>query len=535
MKPSRTKRLQHALLALLIVASSLSGSLLLPQRAHAQLVVHDPFNGIFNSLTSVSTAAEKVQGYVLNPLAWAVSKSVLQSIVNSTIKWVNSGFNGSPAFVTNLNKTLQNVGDTTANSFIKQLQTNGSIKSPFQTQVASAVSTNYLQSTASNGFFSKNPFTLGKASSNPTAFLTGGTSGFSQGGWDAWLSTSMNSANNPYGATLLANSAITSQVAGAQSQQSQEYLAGSGFASWRGNCQTSTTGQSTSGSASSASTCLDNSTPDAKTGLCSDGSYPIGTSVTNLTGSSNTTSLSGNSTCQSQNIITPGNAIAGLTSKSLGSGIDTLVNTHNFQEVLSSFLTQMVNQVLSSSGLFGTSQSSSSSSSSSASSTSSSTASSTSTTSALLTSFSQTLSQQSSQLQTFANEWGTIEAAAQSAKAAVLASTCYPNAQTTVSAVIQPIITEATTEITNAQTSITELAKIQAEIPSTSTTTDTTTQVAQASSDYSTFLSSSTLPSDTDISYAATQSTDSGTSTPQTLLTEMNQITQAAKTCVVTQ
>ncbi len=102
--------------------------------------------------TAITSQFQLLKGTSLDPIAWAVSKAVLQSVVNSTVKWINSGFNGSPAFATNLSKTLQAVGDTQANLFIQQLTSNSAIKSPFQSQVASAVSSNYLQSTAANGF-----------------------------------------------------------------------------------------------------------------------------------------------------------------------------------------------------------------------------------------------------------------------------------------------------------------------------------------------------------------------------------------------
>jgi hypothetical protein len=483
-------------LVLLIMISSISAAFVSPQKAHAQLAVVDAFNGVFNSLTSVSTAAEKLQGYVLNPLAWALEKAVLQSVVNSTVKWVNSGFNGSPAFATNLNKTLQQVGDAQANSFIQQLQSNGSIKSPFQTQVASAVSTNYLQSTSATSYFTQNPFTLGTVSSNPTAFLAGGSSGFAQGGFNALLSTAMNSGNNPYGATILANQALNTQVAGAQNTQKTELQWGNGFLSYRGNCQTPTTGKSTTGI--------------------------------------NLTSLTGNSGCQSQNIITPGGAISSSLYKSLGSGVDTLVTASQFNELVGALMSQLINHVLGGGGLFGLTQSS---------------ASTGGTTyfnqtepaatqsvdggtidASVAASFSETLTGQLTQLQTFQSEWNSIDAAAQSAAASLESNPCANN-ESVLSNVVEPVISQATTELSNANTSITALTSIQNETPAANSTAASTAQIAQASSDYSTFLASATVPSDSDISYAATQSITTGTSTPPSLYSEMNEIAQAAPAC----
>lgn len=464
-------------------------------------------NFIQNTFTAIATAAEKLKGFTLDPIAWAVAKAVLQSVVNSTIKWVNSGFNGAPAFATNLNSTLGQVGDTAANQFIQQLGTNSSIKSPFQSQVASAVSTNYFQSTGANGFFATNPFTLGASSPNPTAFLAGGTSGFAQGGWNAWLSTAMNSSNNPYGATLLATQALGGQVANAQSVQKTELNWGNGFLSWRGNCQTTTSG-------------------GTQAGAPNPGGGTQGTA-----GTSGTVSLSGNSGCQSQNIITPGSAISNSLYKSLGSGIDTLVTASQFNELVSALLGQLINNVLGGNGLKGISQPSASTGNVPYFSQTTTGTPATSVGASLSSSFSQTLTSQLAEIQTFENNWETIETAAQQAEAAVQSSACFPNGPATIQNTILPVIAQANVEIGNANTSISTLNTIEGEVPPANSTTDTTAQLAQASADYSTFLSANTTPADSDITYAASQSASTGTSTPPSLYSQMEQITQQAQTC----
>jgi hypothetical protein len=94
---------------------ALTSTISFPQRAHAfGALVHDPINYIVNGLTAASSVAEKVKGYSLDPIAWMVAKAALQSVVKSTINWINSGFNGSPAFVTDLQQKLLDVGDAQA-------------------------------------------------------------------------------------------------------------------------------------------------------------------------------------------------------------------------------------------------------------------------------------------------------------------------------------------------------------------------------------------------------------------------------------
>jgi hypothetical protein len=209
------KRIGIICIVLLVSVSSSAG--LFPHKAQAGFlpkIVLDPFNHVVNAITAGASgltaggiSALVVKGYALDPLAYFVAHLALQSVVNSTVKWIGSGFNGSPAFVTNLSATLQSVGDTAANQFIAQLTSNGSIKSPFQNQVASAVSKSYLQSTSNNGFFTQNAYTLNKVTTNDSAFLKGD---LTQGGLTGWLTEVSQPQNNTLGANQLASPLGTS-------------------------------------------------------------------------------------------------------------------------------------------------------------------------------------------------------------------------------------------------------------------------------------------------------------------------------------
>jgi hypothetical protein len=476
-----------------------------PEKAHAQLPVTvtssvtGALNLIKNTLTAIATGSiaassgltavtsvnTLAKDTILDPIAWAVSKAILQSVVNSTVNWINHGFNGAPGFATNLNSTLQAVGDTAANNFISQLATNGSIKSPFQTQIANAVSTNYLQSTGKNGFFAQNAFTLNQASPNPTAFLAGN---FSQGGWNAWMSAITNPQNNPYGAYALASAGVSQQVAGAQNTQKTELNWGQGFLSSRGNCPTTTTGGSS-------------------------------------TGSSGATSLSQNSTCQSTSIQTPGSIISGQLNKALGSGVDTLVTAHQFDEIVGALLGQLTNAVIGSGGsgggLAGLSQPSSATGGTTYfAQTDSSQAAINAT---LSTNFAATISGQLTAIQQFQTEWNAINSAAQTALSDLSSpGTCYPSPQNAITTIVQPVINQAATSLSQAASSITALQKIQAELPSASSTADQTAALTQASTDYSSI--SGTLPTPQQLQNAQTQSVFDATSTSPSLITQMNTV-----------
>ncbi|MBA3789476.1 hypothetical protein H0X32_03780 [Patescibacteria group bacterium] len=559
---------KRAVLFFTIVLFLTSPLLLLPPKAHAQgLVVYDPLNHIQNVITSASTLAEKIKTYSLDPLAWFVAKAAIQSIVNSTVNWINHGFHGSPAFITDLTHTLQAVGDVAANNFLGQLASNGAIHSPFQNQVASAVGQDYFRSTGSNGFFNQNPYTLNRTTSNDAAFLAGN---LSAGGFDAWMAAAMHPANNPYGAQLLAQNALGAQVAGAQDQQKTELGWGNGFLSWKGSCPGSSGGVTpitpitaqapvtltgttvnntplslppspTLGAAavlalSNGAPSTGGSNPFNLTSLgppTSGGSTGGNSNPFNLTslGGTGATSLSSNSNCFGSSIQTPGSVIMAGLNKSLGSGIDTLVSADQFNEIASALLNQLLNQVLGPSGLGGLTQPSPTRSGSTYFNQPSATSQAAATSNGLSASFSQTLSSQAAPLQTYQNQWSAIGGAAQNAKNALLSSTCYPDAASVLATVVQPVIDESVVKVSQASTALSALGKVKTELPPTTSTADTTAQLSQASTDYSALISSGTLPSASDVSIAEEQSIDTGTSTPPSLYTQMNQIAQAAQSC----
>jgi hypothetical protein len=504
---------------LLLISASVT---LAPQKVDAGgLPVFDYLNSIINTIsqkanlaTAVATGGNFTISNVLNPIAWAVAKSALQTIVKSTVNSINKGPNGTPGYATNLNTLMQQVGDTAANNFISQLSTNSSIKSPFQTSVATAVGNNYLQSSGSNGFFNSNPYTLNKVATNDTAFLGGN---FSQGGFMALASAFSNPANNPYGAAELATMGLNSQVANAQSVQKQELTYGQGFLASRGSCNKTTTGGSTAQTASA------NSAASALT-----------STLTSLT------SLSANSTCQSSPIQTPGSTIKASLDKSLGSGIDTLVNAHTFDEIVSSILSQLVNQVITS-GLSGTSQPTTTTVPATATTPATTTnvpsyfdqtdTSTAGVNSQLSTSFVSTISGQITQLQQFQTNWTTINNAALAANASLSTCGSGPYTQNLITTEVQPVLQQAATELQAASSGISSLQSIQQQLNTASSSTDPTDALANVSTAYTNELA--VLPSASDISYAQNQSIDTGTTTPSSLYTQMTQLAASTASCAV--
>ena len=122
-----------------VIGLSLLFTFAIPQRAHALFgigdIVIDPTNLIQNTINAVNSAAEYTLEYVLDGLAWEVANLAIQSMTKSIVNWINSGFEGSPAFVTDLRTNLRGVGDAVAARFFEELANQEIATTPFQDKV----------------------------------------------------------------------------------------------------------------------------------------------------------------------------------------------------------------------------------------------------------------------------------------------------------------------------------------------------------------------------------------------------------------
>ncbi len=124
-------------------------------------------------------------GCIVNTLA----KAALAQITASVVNWINSGFNGSPSFVTNYQQFFQNTADVAAGQFIQGAGLSF-LCSPFQLQIKIAVAQSYANRNAQS-------CTLTKVIGNVNSFMKGN---FNQGGWGGFVSFTTVPTNNPYGA-----------------------------------------------------------------------------------------------------------------------------------------------------------------------------------------------------------------------------------------------------------------------------------------------------------------------------------------------
>ncbi len=301
------------MMALLILAPS--SAVFFPRPAHALFgvgdIVLDPTNLIQTTFTAIAAGGLNTKEYILDTAVTLAAKATMAAIQRSTLNWINSGFQGSPAFVTNIRENLLRVGDAVAANFFDELAS-GIIDSPYQDEIATAVRTGYYLSTGGQ-FSIRNPFTLNQYSSDPDAFLRGE---FDQGGLDAWFSVVTQQQNNPYGAYQLALGELDQRLSSAEGRRITELNWGNGYRSLR-DCELQGGGSGGSVSLSEKDNCLES---------------PITLLGTN---------------------------IADQVNHTLGYPQDALVSADEINELLGALFTQLVSKVMGPGGLIGVSQPSS--------------------------------------------------------------------------------------------------------------------------------------------------------------------------------
>lgn len=180
-----------------------------------------------NAVTALSTGTLVQKEFLLDGIGWAIAKSVVSSMVRSLIDWINSGFEGSPAFVADLQGFLLNAADEAIGGFIDELGGIGSfICSPFRLDVQISVAMSYAQSRSNQP---APTCTLTGIIDNIEGFISGS---FSEGGWNDWFDiTAQPEVYTPYGAVLTAQAEAQARIINAQGEELTLLDWGDGFLS----------------------------------------------------------------------------------------------------------------------------------------------------------------------------------------------------------------------------------------------------------------------------------------------------------------
>jgi hypothetical protein len=254
------------------------------------LVVKDIGNTLTNTIQTLSTVALEQKELVLDGLFRNIAQKALQKMTGDILTYLNSGLDGNPAFVTDIRAYLREVSDDVAGNFIygDALST---ICSPFQLDIRIALAT-YYQEQRSGGTKKKLECTINTPGVDMKAFLAGD---FSAGGWGTWFEISLNAKNTPIGAATAAQVALNDSIIQKQDDALREADWGDGILPKK-SCKTV-------GGGSSAKE------------VCS--------------------------------ITTPSPLMKDMFSKALGTGIDSLLNADEMNEVIGALFGNLANQAIS--------------------------------------------------------------------------------------------------------------------------------------------------------------------------------------------
>ncbi|MCM2338932.1 MAG: hypothetical protein NDI62_00540 [Burkholderiales bacterium] len=138
-----------------------------------------------------------------------IIKMLLQKMTVSTVNWINSGFEGSPAFIQDPEKFFSDIAKNEVLQF--GLEINNPDLFPFGKEW---VKNNAL--VFNNKFQDNAQYSLNKLiqETNPAYDATTFSQDFSMGGWDAWSAMTQIPANNPLGFKLMADNEIQKRLTG---------------------------------------------------------------------------------------------------------------------------------------------------------------------------------------------------------------------------------------------------------------------------------------------------------------------------------
>lgn len=191
-------------------------------------LVHDPLQTIQSTASAIADTNLFTKENLLDGIAWSIAKNTVSQMMQSMIDWVNSGFAGSPAFVTDIEGMLMSAADQAAGEYIQGLGEVGEfLCSPFSLDVQVALSLSFAAARSNaTGDSTAAQCTLTDIEDNLEGFLNGTVDS-----WEQWLQVTTNPNNTPYGAYLAAEQEMYARIQNEQGQILTEATWGDGFLS----------------------------------------------------------------------------------------------------------------------------------------------------------------------------------------------------------------------------------------------------------------------------------------------------------------
>ena len=156
-----------------------------------------------------------------------IAKTLLHTFVQSIVNWINSGFQGSPSFITNPEGFIADVADQTIGRVIENISP--LLCSPFRLDIRLALGLNISLNTEDE-IHCRLSDVIANVRGAYDGFVTG-TIG--SGNLSRWIHIAGTPQNNPYGAYIATTNRLSASIVTAQGQQIKLLDWGKGFRSWR--------------------------------------------------------------------------------------------------------------------------------------------------------------------------------------------------------------------------------------------------------------------------------------------------------------
>ena len=199
-----------------IIFSSLVS--ILPKKAEAQWAVFDVPNTVRGTLNAINTTSLTVKEYALDTIAYTIANIIIERMAASTLNWINTGFQGNPAFITNPGQYFTTMADQIAGDYISKNPAFSFMCAPFKDRVRIALTKVY-----------KTPYssqcTLTRVAGNWDAYM----SDFYEGGWDSFIEISQNSQNNPLGLFSAEQTLLQLKISSSYEQRQKELVQNNGY------------------------------------------------------------------------------------------------------------------------------------------------------------------------------------------------------------------------------------------------------------------------------------------------------------------
>ncbi len=199
-------------------------------------LLSDAFSGGTEDFTSLpvntkdgKTAEAAKKEKCWDAIGYAAAKTALAALTQTTINYINSGFEGNPFYIRDENSFYRSLANQEVYSFVSEL--NDPEKYPFGPEIASSIATIYGcedDLDKSSCFREAAVFTLvDDIGENWEDFADD----FSVGGWQGWLSMTQNPYNNPIGFNFEASRELNKRIEEKQSSIKDEVRNNGGFLS----------------------------------------------------------------------------------------------------------------------------------------------------------------------------------------------------------------------------------------------------------------------------------------------------------------